>query len=309
MTWVGWRLGRTETLIALGILGLLAALLIPTGIQMANAYHHDGIGSCLLATKDSICGQRIGDFEQRFQSLNDLANWFTLVPGLIGVLLAAPFILDLEHGTYRLAWTQSITRGRWLTGKLGLPVIGALLAGGAVTLLFTWWRAPEAHLYGRLDTGTYDSTGTVVLGYTLFALGLALALGALWRRSAVSLIIAFLGYFIARIFVDFWLRDRLVSPLTATWKGTLGPNPRFLNNAHVMSLTATFHGHQVLSGGGGFLGGKVQVAAPPGHAIFHAVYQPESHFWPLQLTETALFLGVAALLIGFAVWWTRERVA
>lgn len=309
MTWVGWRLGRTETLIALGILGLLAALLIPTGIQMANAYHHDGIGSCLLATKDSICGQRIGDFEQRFQSLNDLANWFTLVPGLIGVLLAAPFILDLEHGTYRLAWTQSITRGRWLTGKLGLPVIGALLAGGAVTLLFTWWRAPEAHLYGRLDTGTYDSTGTVVLGYTLFALGLALALGALWRRSAVSLIIAFLGYFIARIFVDFWLRDRLVSPLTATWKGNLGPNPRFLNNAHVMSLTATFHGHQVLSGGGGFLGGKAQVAAPPGHAIFHAVYQPESHFWPLQLTETALFLGVAALLIGFAVWWTRERVA
>jgi hypothetical protein len=310
MTWVGWRLGRTETLVALGVLGLLALLLIPTGIQMADAYHHDGIGSCLFAQKSSLCGQKIGDFEQRFQSLNDLANWFTLVPGLIGVLLAAPFILDLEHGTYRLAWTQSITRDRWLVGKLGLPVIGALIAGGAVTLLFTWWRAPEAHLFGRLDNGTYDSTGTVVLGYTLFALGLALALGAVWRRSAVSLIIAFLGYFIARIFVDFWLRDRLVSPLTASWKGTLGPNPRFLNNAHVMSLTATLHGHQILDGGG-FSGGKAHAAAAPSlsHAVFHAIYQPESHFWPLQLTETALFVGVAALLIGFAVWWTRERMA
>ena len=35
VTWVGWRLQRTETLIAVGILALLAALLVPTGI-------HDG---------------------------------------------------------------------------------------------------------------------------------------------------------------------------------------------------------------------------------------------------------------------------
>ena len=43
MTWVSWRLQRTETLIAVGILALLAALLVPTGIQMANAYHQDGL--------------------------------------------------------------------------------------------------------------------------------------------------------------------------------------------------------------------------------------------------------------------------
>ena len=32
-------------------------------------------------------------------------------------------------------------------------------------------------------TGNYDSTGTVVIGYTLFALSLAVALGAIWRRE------------------------------------------------------------------------------------------------------------------------------
>ena len=47
MTWVAWRLQRTEMLITLGILALLAALLIPTGINMADAYHHDGLGSCV----------------------------------------------------------------------------------------------------------------------------------------------------------------------------------------------------------------------------------------------------------------------
>jgi hypothetical protein len=311
VTWVSWRLQRTETLIALGILALLAALLIPTGIQMANAYHQDGLAACLSInpSKPVLCGNELGGFQQRFQSLTTLANWFTLIPGLIGVLLAAPFIMDLENGTYRLAWTQSITRGRWLLGKLGLSVAAAVLAAGALILLFTWWRAPNVHINGRLDTGNYDTTGTVVIGYTLFALALALALGAIWRRAAASLTVAFVGYFAVRISVDYALRDHLVAPLKATYKGAQEPN--FLYNAHVLSMDGTVNGHQFsTAGGGGFLGGHVQAAAPGiSHAIFHVVYQPESHFWPLQLTETGLFAGVAIALILFAAWWTHHRSA
>jgi hypothetical protein len=311
VTWVSWRLQRTETLIAVGILALLAALLIPTGIQMANAYHQDGLAACLSINpaKPVLCGNELGNFQQRFQALTTLANWFTLVPGLVGVLLAAPFIMDMENGTYRLAWTQSITRGRWLLGKLGLPVAAAVLAAGALILLFTWWRAPNVHINGRLDTGNYDTTGTVAIGYTLFALALALALGAIWRRAAASLTVAFVGYFAVRIVVDYWLRDQLVAPLKATYRGA--QQPSFLYNAHVLSMNGTVHGHQFsAAGGGGFLGGHVQVAAPGiGHALFHVVYQPESHFWPLQLTETGLFVGLAAILILFAAWWTKQRTA
>jgi ABC-type transport system involved in multi-copper enzyme maturation permease subunit len=312
VTWVSWRLQRTETLIALGILALLAALLVPTGIQMANAYHQDGLAACLAPNSGQTCGVKIGQFQMRFQALTTLGNWLTLIPGLIGVLLAAPFILDLENGTYRLAWTQSITRGRWLLGKLGLPVVAAVLAAGALILLLTWWRTPIANLNGRLNTGIYDTEGTVVIGYTLFALALALALGAIWRRAATSLAVAFVGYFAVRIFVDYALRDHLVAPLKATYKGAQQPN--FLYNAHVMSINATIHGKPITSGTGvgGFLGGggtHVQVAPGISKAIFHVVYQPESHFWPLQLTETGLFIGLAAVLIVFAAWWTKERTA
>ena len=308
MTWVSWRLQRTETMIALAILGLLAALLIPTGITMANAYHQDGLSSCLALNVGPTCAQRIGDFQSRFQALNVLANWFTLVPGVIGVLLAAPFILDLEQGTYRLAWTQSITRRRWLLGKLGLPILAATLAGVALIVLFTWWRAPQVNLNGRLDIGIYDTQGIVVVGYTLFALALALALGAVWRRSAVSLTVAFVGYFAMRVFVDYWLRDRLVSPVTATWKG--GPQPHFLYHAFIISENATIRGHHI-SAGGGLVGEHSQLAAPGlgAGSTFHAVYEPASNFWALQLTETGLFAGLAALLILFAAWWTYERVA
>ncbi len=309
MTWVSWRLQRTETLIAVGILVLLAALLVPTGIQMANVYHRDGLAVCLSVNPGPACGQKLGDFQQRFQALTTLANWFTLIPGLIGVLLAAPFIFDLENGTYRLAWTQSITRGRWLLGKLGFPAAAAVLAAGALILLFTWWRAPNVHINGRLDTGNYDTTGTVVIGYTLFALALALALGAIWRRAAVSLTVAFVGYFAARIFVDYSLRNHLVAPLKATYRGARQPS--FLYNADVLSMHGTVNGHQFsTAGGGGFLGGHAQIAAPGiNHALFHVVYQPESHFWPLQLTETSLFTGTAVALILFAAWWTHQRTA
>ena len=307
MTWVSWRLQRTETLIAVGLLVLLAAFLVPTGIQMANAYHQDGLAACLSINSGPTCGQKLGDFRQHFQSLLDLANWFTLVPGLIGVLLAAPFILDLEHGTYRLAWTQSITRGRWLLGKLGLPVVAAVLAAGALILLFTWWRTPSVHIDGRLETGNYDTTGTVVIGYTLFALALALSLGAIWRRAAASLTVAFVGYFAARILVDYSLRDHLVAPLKATYKGAQQPN--VLDNAHVISLEATIHGHHILGGSGFFFSSQKFAAPGMSNAVFHVVYQPESHFWPLQLTETGLFVGLAAILILFAGWWTRQRTA
>ncbi len=312
MTWVSWRLQRTETLIAVGIVALLAALLIPTGIQMANAYHQDGLAACLSInpSKPVLCGNELGDFQQRFQALTTLANWFTLIPGMIGVLLAAPFIFDLENGTYRLAWTQSITRGRWLLGKLGLPVASAVLAAGALILLFTWWRAPNVHINGRLDIGNYDTTGTVVIGYTLFALALALALGAIWRRAAASLTVAFVAYFAVRIFVDYSLRNHLIAPLKATYKGA--QQPSFLYNAHVMSVNATLHGKQIMSGsGGGFNGGHVHVEVAPGisNAVFHVVYQPASHFWPLQLTETGLFVGLATMLILFAAWWTKARTA
>src|SRR5690242_7360198 len=119
MIWLSWRQQRTEALIAAAIVAALAAVLIPTGIQIASAYHHDGIASCSGAFQPG-CDNAIAAFVQRFNAIGGLIDWATMIPGVIGVLLAAPFITQLENGTYRLDWTQSITRGRWVAGKLGL---------------------------------------------------------------------------------------------------------------------------------------------------------------------------------------------
>jgi len=315
MTWVAWRLQRTETLIMVAVLALLVVLLVPTGIQIANAYHHDGVAACAGANPSQACGNVLGNFMSHYESIRNTTVWLTLLPGIIGVSLAAPLALELEHGTHRLAWTQSITRRRWLAGKIGMAVAAALLATLALTLLLTWWRIPFVHLNGRIDPAEYDAEGIVPYGYALFALGLAMAIGVVWRRAVPAIVIAFLGYFGLRLFVDIWLRQRLISPVSKTWSNaTRGPD---LNHSWVLSqspsdrfgnplaVTPQPCGPAILKPGGP----HVRCFSTHGASYSHAVYHPPSHFWALQSVETALFGGAGLLLMAFAAWWTHQRTA
>ena len=303
MTWVAWRQQRTETLIAAALLAAIAALLVPTGLQMLSAYHHDGISACLVHQDTQACGGVVSSFTDRFEPTANMISWLTLMPGLAGALLAAPFVLDLEHGTYRLAWTQSITRGRWLAGKLAMAVAAALLVTLALTLLLTWWRAPLVRIHGRMENGAFDLEGIVPLGYALFALGLALAVGAAWRKAVPALVTSFAGYFAARLFVDTTLRQHLLSPVSRTFRNT-GNAGDFLNHAWVVNQYPSDRlGHPLA--GGGKCGPGCVFTSPSAYS--HAIYQPASHFWALQGVETALFAGVGLAFLAFAVWWTRAR--
>ncbi len=316
MIWVGWRRQRTEALIAAAILAAVAALLVPTGIEMVSRFSHDGLSSC-LGHKDSYsCSNAIDSFTTRFEGLNSLIAWFTLVPGLVGVLLAAPFVLELESGTYRLAWTQSITRRRWVGTKLALAVGTALVAALALTALQIWWHHPLVRLEGRMDSSIYDSEGVVIFGYTLFALGIGTAIGTVWRRAVPALIIGFGGYFAIRVFVDTWLRQRLLTPLTLNMPFA-GQRPAKLNHAWIISEQLSDRvGHAFHSIGDAPC---VKVAAPTKTALgnclaqhgvlTHIVYEPASRFWALQGIETGMFAGVGAALLLFAAWWTHRRVA
>jgi hypothetical protein len=317
--WLSWRQQRTETLITAAIVALLAALLIPKGIQLASFYEHNGVSHC-LAHKNPACAATISEFGGRAGILRSLMPWFTLLPGLIGVALAAPILLDLESGTFRLAWTQSITRGRWIATRFSLAVLTSLAAGGLLAVLFTWYRGPLDRVYSRWDGSSgFDLEGLVPLGYVLFALGLAIAVGVVWRRTAPSVVVAFLAYVGSRLFVDGWLRQRFVTPLSATWGANArGPN---LNNAWVLWSGLSDRAGHPFNGGFGVLqacgrvaysGGKVlnsQCLAKHGAGYNSAIWQPASRFWELQGFETALFAGVALVLLGFAAWWLHERTA
>ena len=74
---------------------------------------------------------------------------------VVGVFWGAPMIArELEAGTSRLVWTQSVTRTRWLATKLGVAGVGAAVVG-LVGLVLTWWCAPidDAVAQGLRDHG------------------------------------------------------------------------------------------------------------------------------------------------------------
>jgi hypothetical protein len=318
MIWVSWRQQRTEALIAAGILLLLAVVLVPVGLHVASVYDQLGLSSCSHA-RNEACNQAIGSFNNRFDRLNGLLGWMTLIPGVIGVVLAAPFILELENGTYRLAWTQSVTPRRFLAVKLGVTVGAALAAGLALSALLTWWHGPLDHLRGRMEPSAFDLEGSVPIAYVLFAFGLALAAGVLSRRTAPAVIVALVGYLAARITVDTWLRERYLSPvattfatrtkgsaggpdLTRAWVLSEGPSDRFghlLEPSRVALQTCD-------KATGACVGPRVPTRLNLPEYI-HTVYQPASRFWQFQAIETALFGGLALALIAFSGWWVLER--
>jgi hypothetical protein len=312
VTWLSWRLQRSETLLTLLAFALLAGLFVPAGLHLASLYTHDGIAGC-IGRHTSVCADTIGRFADGAGVLRGGLGWFNLLPGLIGVALAAPFVLDLESGTATFAWTQGVTRARWLATKLGVPVVTAVIAGGAYSLLFGWARGPLDAVFGRFSDSVFDFEGTVPIAYFLFALGLGLAVGVVWRRTAPAMVVAFLAYFGGRIFVDMWLRQRFVTPIATTFRmSSIGPK---LDRAWVLfegpsnRAGVPFSGSfQVLQQcGAGFRNGGVKVVsqaclARHGAGYSHVVYQPASRFWEFQGIETALFGGVALLLIAFAAW-------
>ncbi len=94
------------------------------------------------------CGQLASNFlvglgpDYPFVYLLGLAG-VVVAPAVSGIFWGAPLIArELETGTLGLAWTQSITRARWLAVKLALIGLTAMAVTEGLSLMLGWWAAP-----------------------------------------------------------------------------------------------------------------------------------------------------------------------
>jgi hypothetical protein len=309
MTWLAWRQQRMEALLIALAIALLAALLIPTGIHMADVYERDNVAACITSESDA-CNTLLMTFQDRFHGITSLFNWLQLLPGILGALLAAPLVLELEQGTYRLAWTQSISRRRWLLTKLGMMVAGLVVASALLTVLLTWWRQPLDDLQGRFEENAFSFEGIVPYAYVLFGAALALAAGVVLRRVAAAFAIAMVGFFAARFFVTDRLRPHFMDPLV---KRVDPPLNGSLHDAWIIDGPSLVDRNgnppsrglisQCVGPGAKPEGGPVPLA----HDCLEKLglytrveYHPASRFWTFQWIEAALYLGLAAALVAFA---------
>jgi hypothetical protein len=150
------------------------------------------------------------------------------IPAAIGAFWGAPMIArEVEANTHRLVWGQSISRGRWLTIKLGLTALAAAAASGLISLAVTWWASPIDKAVGaghgtglfnaaRLDPLVFGARGVVPVAYTLFALALGAVVGLLVRRSVPAMAVTLAGVAVLQILMPNLVREHLVKPESVT---------------------------------------------------------------------------------------------
>jgi hypothetical protein len=216
MIWLTWRQFRVQLLVVGSVIVAAAVVLAATGPDLASDY------------------QRLTDnfiknlaFERLDSVLYDVGlALLYAVPPVIGAFWGAPLIArELEAGTHRLAWSQSIGRRRWLAIKLGVTGLSAIAITGLLSLAVTWWSKPiddalnagqDSNNYmPRLFPPVFAARGLVPVGYAAFAFALGVAVGLAVRRTLVAVAITLAAVILVQVLTPTFIRPHLLAPTEA----------------------------------------------------------------------------------------------
>ncbi|GAB1822679.1 hypothetical protein [Herbidospora sp. RD11066] len=126
------------------------------------------------------------------------ASLFAYLPLVMGVFLGAPLLSrEYERGTHQFAWTQSVTRSRWLAPQVLTAAGLALVTTGLVTALI-WWS---------LRTLPQELWGPLPFTWTLFGVALGTFWSAVTKRTTVAMGSAFFGVAACQLMAE-GLRNR-----------------------------------------------------------------------------------------------------
>ena len=317
MIWVTWRQHRIEALVAGIILAALIATLLVTGVDMISTYQSTGLASC--ATSQPVCGELTGNFINQFSaSVMLISIALSSLPLVAGMFIGAPLVArELEQRTYRLVWTQSITRTRWLGTKLLLLISAILLAFIVLTALTAWWSGPWNA--ATSPWATFDIRGVVLPAYALFALALGIAAGILVRRSVPAIGITIVLFVLLRLAIAFLLRPYFLPPLSYT--GSVdNPGPPLHSDWTIHVSTIDRNGHELsdneigricpqLSGNGSASAFSAFRNCEHAHG-FRSIssYQPVDRFWQFQAIEATIFFLLALALLAPTFWLVSKKI-
>ncbi|MGW7071590.1 hypothetical protein ACWGII_22470 [Streptomyces sp. NPDC054855] len=314
------RQHRTALWITLGLVVLGIAALVTNHLVIshaADAFRATGCSLGMDITPDCYTTAReYADTDSSFRRYIDYSGVALLVaPCLIGLFVAGPMIgRDLETGTYKLAWTQSVSPVRWLAVRLSLCATAVAVA---VTLLaagqrWAWSTGPNFNgsQASWFERGIYGSVGPVAVAYALFGLGVGALAGVVLRRTLPAMGAA-LAVTAGTVFALPLLRGHLWATQTVTSSGgyAQGPPP-FGFGVEQGRITAD----------GGRLPESVCSDGVANYSYKQCLdkhqitgwyndFHPSSHFWPLQFVETGIVLALAAAATYAAFRVLRRRTA
>jgi hypothetical protein len=339
MIWLTWRQFRAQSFTAAAALAVLAVISAVTGPRLAHLYDTSGLATCQARGN---CSALTSKFLTEVQSDPIYPALFILgaavlylTPAIIGAFWGAPLVTrELESGTHRLAWNQSVTRTRWLAVKLGLIGLAVVATAGLLSLMITWWSSPidraggfplATGQLGRFSTLVFGARDIAPVGYAAFAFVLGVTIGVVIGRNLPAMAVTLVCFAVIMLAWPNVVRPHLIPPASATAAVNANLNTGTMTHSGELIMPVTnLPGAWIISN---------QTITPAGHVFVlpdvracasgtqqqcnawlatqhlrrHIAYQPASRYWAFQWYETAIFLALALALAGFCIWWISHR--
>jgi hypothetical protein len=327
MTWIVWRQQRALFItLATGLVLGVAGLLVLRAMMIADIAAL-GLAGCVQD------GVQPGGGACSARSANDFLNiWGTRMqlggqglvfglPLLVGVFIGAPlFAREFEQGTHALAFTQSVSRTRWMAAKFLVTALPALAVVVVMQFVVAYWLAAAGGL-GPLQMGpfvlsNFDVAGVSPAAYTLFAYTLGMFAGALSRRTLVAMAVVIGVYGVIR-FVVYGFRESMGTVKRVTSEDPFGRvpvdqgwtlNSGLLNaKGEEVQEEAQLLDCGLVDGADVGQGAVASCFSEQGVVGFHDII-PSDAVGGLHLIEASIFVALSVLFLAGTAWAVRRQV-
>jgi len=339
MIWFTWRQFRAQALAVAAVLLVFLAALALTWTRVTGLAQDTGFTGC----------QAVGCDDTAETFLNTLADEVagSLYYVGMGVLLVLPILLamfwgaplvarELETGTYRIIFSQSVSRRRWLLVKLAVGGVAAALSAGLVSLVLGRWAAPiDRAEASRMSPMNFATRGIVPIAFVVLAFVIGVTVGLVLRRTVAAMATTMLVVVALQIVAPGGLMLLLAQPVTSVTASNFDrqfvfsmnpstnevrldisadiPDAWVLSRTTVTSTGAEFKGPADPTKCQPFPRGEASAECRAWLATQNLsqefTYIPGSSFWALQWRVSGVLIGLTLGLSWFSLWWIRHRLA
>ncbi|NEB03934.1 hypothetical protein [Streptomyces sp. SID13726] len=292
------RLHRTALWIWLAFVVITAGFLLwltgPGAHDTARQLERFGYGGGVTEAAysgDTLLYFTSGAFNDLFYDPDTL---LTLASFAVALFAGGPLIArELESGTARLAWTQSVSPARWLTAKLALPAAFIVVGMSLLTLLYRqlWSAHGNLLVAGIGPRSFYFSVGPATVAAPLLGLALGALIGLAVRRTLPALAFSGFAYFLVYAFRgNHWpFQGRYQTPDLNSRSSAFTSTGAEVSDPGCYTSKACLAQHDIVR--------------------FTREYLPSPDYWPRQLLETGALLALTAVVVALAFAVLRRRVA
>lgn len=335
MTWLAWRQFRTQAIVGAACLALLFGALLFTWWQVRGLAVSTGYTGCTGNDCQKAADSFLDEIERSLAGRVQLAGVGASfgLPALVGVFWGAPMVArELETGTYRIAWSQTVSRRRWLLVKLSVGGLAAALVAGALSLALTSWAQPidDAHAtlaHANLITPlVFPTRGVVPIGYATLAFAIGVTAGLMLRKTLAAMAVT-LALVVATQIGAVELRPLIADPVHRVTALTAERADMVARMNDVVTRVEGWPSETdswelsnaivTTPGGPEYRGPTDQEKCTPDcrewlgaqGLLQEERYVPARRFWLVQWRELGVLLTLTAALSLISLWWIRRRPA